>query len=106
MPPAAPATLDRLMPCQGATIRGIGGDAALRTRLRDLGFREGELVVMVKQAPLADPVEYRVQGAHVSLRREEARLIQVVNVRAVPWGFGWGRGRRRRRGWWRRGFLR
>lgn len=92
-------TLADLRPGECASIVAVGGPAALRERLRDLGFIEGERVRMVKTAPLADPAEYCVQGIDVGLRRSEAELIQVRDV------FG-GECRRRRRGrrhWGRHG---
>jgi len=92
-------TLADLRPGECASIVAVGGSAAIRARLRDLGFIEGECVRMVKTAPLADPAEYCVQGIDVGLRRSEAELIQVRDV--------FGGVCRRRRGrhhrWGRRG---
>lgn len=88
----ATMTLDRLLPCERATIEGLSGSQAVQTRLRDLGFREGNCVVMVKQAPLADPIEFRVLGAHVSLRHSEARLVEVSGVQPIAPAACHGRG--------------
>ncbi|MBD3236322.1 MAG: hypothetical protein GF330_06450, partial [Candidatus Eisenbacteria bacterium] len=79
-------TLERLLPCERAFVHRLRGSEAVRTRLRDLGFREGVCVLMIKQAPLADPIEFRVLGAHVSLRRTEARLIDVRDPQPVAPG--------------------
>ena len=73
----APRTLADLRPGASACIAAVGGPPAIRERLRDLGFVEGERVRMVKTAPLADPAEYCVQGIDVGLRRTEAELIEV-----------------------------
>ncbi|MCK4414742.1 MAG: ferrous iron transport protein A [Candidatus Eisenbacteria sp.] len=97
--PVGPISLDRLLPCQGAKIVTLGGSQVLRDRLRSLGLREGAEVVMVKQAPLADPVEYRVLGGHITLRREEARAIQVDEVVWMPGGFRHAPGRRHAGHW-------
>lgn len=73
-------SLDALEPgASGAVVRVIG-DGAFRRRLLEMGLIRGERVSKVKLAPLADPAEYVVKGAHVSLRRVEA---QKVVVRAV-----------------------
>ncbi|MFH1143699.1 MAG: FeoA family protein [Candidatus Eisenbacteria bacterium] len=84
--PLQAQTLDQLQPCQCARISDLVGEEAFRSRLRDLGMREGEMVTMVKQAPLADPVEYCVQGMHLSLRRAEARWVRIADVGWLPAG--------------------
>lgn len=97
--------LDRMLPCHVARIMSLGGNPAFRDRLRNIGFREGEWVEMVKQAPLTDPIEYRIGSVHVSLRREEARRILVIDVQGAFEQFP-GRGlgpRHHRRGWGLRG---
>ena len=43
----------------------------------DMGMVAGAEVQMVKTAPLGDPVEYRLCGYHLSLRKSEARCIEV-----------------------------
>jgi len=77
---AEPETLDQLRPGQAARVTALAGEEAFRARLRDLGLREGELVITVKQAPLADPVEYCVNGTHLSLRRSEARNVSITGA--------------------------
>ncbi len=58
-----------------AAVDGDAGDLSLR--LMEMGFVPGTLVTLVKRAPLGDPLELRVRGGHVSLRRAEARLVEV-----------------------------
>lgn len=70
-------TLDKIPPGFTVFIKCLGGSPAFQDRLRTMGFREGSWVEVVKQAPLADPLEYRIDQTHISLRREEARLIIV-----------------------------
>jgi ferrous iron transport protein B len=45
-----------------------------------MGFVKGKLVTVVKKAPLRDPVEYNIMGYEISLRRTEARLVEVVGT--------------------------
>jgi len=70
-------TLDELMPGQQAVVTRVGGSGALRRRLMDMGLIHGVRVEMLKAAPLADPVEYKVRGYHLSLRKAEARLVEI-----------------------------
>jgi len=93
----AGATLADVPPGGSAVICDLAGSAALRERLRALGLREGERIEVVKQAPLADPREYRVGGVHVSLRRTDALGIRVGEIQLPdgPGRHGWGWGRRR-----------
>lgn len=56
----------------------VNGHGGLRHRLMELGFVKGEVVTVVKNAPLMDPVEYQILQAHISLRRSEADKVEVV----------------------------
>ena len=63
--------------CVIAKIHGHGG---FRNRIMELGFIKGQMVNVLKNAPLRDPIEYEVLGSHVSLRRSEAQNIEVVSL--------------------------
>jgi ferrous iron transport protein A len=103
---ASTVPLSHLGPGETAIIRAVKGEGAFRRRLLDIGFRTGAVVTMVKQAPLADPIEYLLDGSHVSLRTEEASEILVQRFERPRRGFGrrWrlGRGRFGLRFGWRR----
>jgi len=73
-------SLDEVPPGSSAVICGLEGDEAFSERLRAMGLREGEPIEVIKQAPLADPREYRVGCVHLSLRCREARLVRVGQV--------------------------
>ncbi|MFH1982699.1 MAG: FeoA domain-containing protein [Pseudomonadota bacterium] len=66
---------------QRATIARVGGHSALRRRLLEMGFLKGVEVVVEKYAPLRDPLELVIKGAHISLRVDEAENISVENIR-------------------------
>ena len=72
-------TLDKLPLGQDAVITAVGG--ALRCRLLDMGLIPKTTVRVEKVAPLGDPIELRVRGYALSLRKEDARNIEV-EVRA------------------------
>lgn len=58
-------------------ITRIAARGRIRNRLMELGFRRGEALTIVRYAPLKDPLEVIVAGCNVSLRVEEAELIEV-----------------------------
>ena len=55
-------------------VRGHGG---FRKRIVEMGFVKGQMVEVLQNAPLQDPVIYKVMGYEVSLRRQEAEMIEV-----------------------------
>lgn len=70
-------TLDKLPLGQEAVITAVGGEGALRCRLLDMGLIPRTTVRVEKVAPLGDPIELRVRGYALSLRKEDARNITV-----------------------------
>lgn len=70
-------TLDKLPLGQEAVITTVGGEGALRCRLLDMGLIPRTTVRVEKVAPLGDPIELRVRGYALSLRKEDARNITV-----------------------------
>lgn len=70
-------TLDLLPLSQEAVITAVGGEGALRCRLLDMGLIPKTAVRVEKTAPLGDPIELRVRGYALSLRKEDARNIEV-----------------------------
>ena len=61
-----------------AVIIRVNGHGGFRKRLIEMGFINGKEVRVVLNAPLKDPIEYEILGYKISLRREEARKIEVV----------------------------
>ena len=70
-------TLDTLPLRQEAVITAVGGAGALRCRLLDMGLIPRTRVQVEKVAPLGDPMELRVRGYSLTLRKEDARNIEV-----------------------------
>ena len=58
----------------------INGHGSFRRRIMEMGFVKGQIITVIKNAPLHDPIEYMVMGSHVSLRRSEASQIEVADV--------------------------
>jgi ferrous iron transport protein B len=65
---------------QGSTgiIARVKGEGAFRKRIIEMGFVKGKTITVIKKAPLQDPIEYNIMGYDVSLRHEEAQLVEVV----------------------------
>ena len=62
---------------ESAIIKKVGGEGALRQHFLDMGLIPGVEVTMVKLAPLGDPMEIRLHGYELTLRKEEAARIEV-----------------------------
>lgn len=60
-----------------ANIIKLHGEGALRRHLMDLGLIKGTLFRVVKVAPLGDPIQISVRGYELSIRKEEAAIIEV-----------------------------
>lgn len=71
-------TLDKLAPGKSAAITAVGGEGALRLRLLDMGLIPRTRVTMQKVAPMGDPMEIRVRGYELTLRRDDAARITIV----------------------------
>ena len=72
-------TLEQLKEGEKGIITKVKGRGAFRKRIIEMGFVVGQPVIVVKNAPLRDPIEYNIMGYEVSLRRSEAALIEVLN---------------------------
>ena len=77
--PGNVTTLDRIFPPGTCHVVAVPARGPVRQRLLALGFVPGVIIEAVRAAPLGDPVEYRVKGYCISLRKEDARLIAVTS---------------------------
>ena len=73
--------LSELKTGETAIIVKILGHGAFRKRVIEMGFVKGRSITAVLSAPLRDPIKYSLMGYEVSLRRSEARLIEVLPVK-------------------------
>jgi Fe2+ transport system protein FeoA len=69
--------LTQLSPGQSGKIVRVGGRAAIRRRLLEMGLVRGETIAVERVAPLGDPVEFTIKGYHLSLRRQDIANIEV-----------------------------
>jgi ferrous iron transport protein A len=70
-------TLDTLRPGDRSTITGYA-TAAPPARLLEMGLLPGTTVEIVRLAPLGDPMDLRVRGFHLSVRKQDAALLLVT----------------------------
>ena len=78
MPIQQGQTLAELAVGARAVVEDVDADGRMALRLLEMGFVPGVEVALVKRAPLGDPLELRLRGYHVSLRRAEAAAIRIV----------------------------
>jgi ferrous iron transport protein A len=76
MPDSLPLT--SLSPGSAAKVSRINVAPASKPRLMEMGLLVGTPVELVRFAPLGDPVEIKVRGYHLTLRKHEAEQIFVV----------------------------
>ena len=69
--------LNELQKGERANIAKISGKGSIHRRLMDMGLVAGSEVEVKRVAPLGDPVEVKIKGYNLSLRKEEAASIQV-----------------------------
>ena len=70
-------TLDMLKNGETAVIKTVGGEGALRLRFLDMGLIPNTDETLQKTAPMGDPIEIRVRGYELTLRKADAKLIEV-----------------------------
>ncbi len=75
-------TLRDVLPGEKCVIKNIYANN-LRKRIIDMGLTTGTIITVKKMAPLGDPMEIVVRGYSLTLRKAEARMIDVDKVYGV-----------------------
>ena len=73
-------TLNDLHIGQSAKILKNRTRGAIKQRFMDMGITKGTVVEVVKIAPLGDPIEIEIRGYNLSIRRDDAKMIDVEEV--------------------------
>ena len=76
--------LSELKTGEHGIIVKVHGHGGFRKRIVEMGFIKGKDVEVLLNAPLQDPVEYKILGYEVSLRRQEADMIEVIDATQTP----------------------
>ena len=70
-------TINDLKIGDSGTIAVVGGEGPLRLRFLDMGLIPGTKVTLQKVAPMGDPIQIRLRGYELSIRREDAGKITL-----------------------------
>ena len=73
-------TLNELAVGGSAVISAVGGEGTLRCRLLDMGLTPRTKVTLQKVAPMGDPMQITIRGYELTLRRDDAKLIDIVEA--------------------------
>lgn len=71
------ATLKDAKIGQTVTVKKLTGEGAVKRRIMDMGITKGAEIFIRKVAPLGDPIEVTVRGYELSLRKEDAQMIEI-----------------------------
>lgn len=77
-------TLDKLKPGHNGIIKAVTGEGALRRRLLDLGLTPNTSILVRKVAPLGDPIEVYLRNFELTLRKNEAMHIGILEQEDFP----------------------
>ena len=61
-----------------ASVVKLNGGGPVRRRIMDMGITKGAAVSVVKVAPFGDPIQLTVRGYELTLRKEDAKMIEVI----------------------------
>ena len=75
-------TLKNLPVGGSGRVLSVGGEGALRRRLLEMGLTPRTVVAVVKAAPMGDPLELRLRGYTLTLRKADAERITVERINA------------------------
>ena len=70
-------TLRQVKVGETVTVVKLHGEGAVKRRIMDMGITKGVQVYVRKVAPLGDPVEVNVRGYDLSIRKNDAEMIEV-----------------------------
>ncbi len=71
------ATLKNARIGETVTVKRLNGEGAVKRRIMDMGITKGTDVYVRKVAPLGDPIEVTVRGYELSLRKQDAEMIEI-----------------------------
>lgn len=72
--------LSQLEKGEAARIISVGGEGSLRQHFLDMGLIPGKTIRFIKEAPMGDPVEYRIWGYELTLRKEDGEKIEIEKI--------------------------
>ena len=73
-------SLADLKPSESAVVADVGGTDALHRRLLDMGITPGVKVILLRTAPMGDPLEIHIRGYALTLRVDDAKKITLRSI--------------------------
>lgn len=71
-------TLDQLKIGESGVVKKLHGNSLIKRRIMDMGITKNAEIEIVKFAPLGDPIDLKVRGYDLSLRKEDAKNIELI----------------------------
>ncbi|MCL2017041.1 MAG: ferrous iron transport protein A [Defluviitaleaceae bacterium] len=73
-------TLNKTKIGETVKVAKVHGEGALKRRIMDMGITKGVEIHLKRTAPLGDPIEITVRGYELSLRKEDAKMVEILEV--------------------------
>ncbi|MCQ4923468.1 ferrous iron transport protein A [Tissierella carlieri] len=70
-------TLNQIACGEIVTVLKLHGEGSIKRRIMDMGLTKGTQVMVRKVAPLGDPIELNVRGYELSIRKSDAKMVEV-----------------------------
>ena len=69
--------MSNLNPGEKAIVRSLSGSGSIKRKLLEMGITPGTEIEVIRVAPLGDPIEVKIRGYSLSLRKEEANFVEI-----------------------------
>jgi ferrous iron transport protein A len=73
-------TLNDVAVGKNVVVKKLHGEGALKRRIMDMGITKGVAIYVKRVAPLGDPIEVMIRGYDLSIRKEDAKMIEVEHI--------------------------
>ncbi len=70
-------TLDCVRPGESVTVQRLQGQGPVKRRIMYMGITKGTIITVRKVAPLGDPLEINLRNYELSIRKEDAKMVEV-----------------------------
>lgn len=70
-------TLKECRPSETVVVKRITGTGPVKRRIMDMGITKGTEIYIRKVAPLGDPIELNIRGYELSVRKQDAQMVEV-----------------------------
>lgn len=71
-------TLKDLIPGESAIVTALDMTGSIKRRMIDMGITPGVKIDIIKEAPLGDPIEIRLRGYELAIRKSDAQNIKIM----------------------------